>query len=170
MNAAEGMGFEPTSCVRGHGLANRLGQPYPTTFRNASHSSGPPGTRTPITWVQTKRLPVGPAARRHSEVRPGIEPGPRPYHGRVLPEHLQTILHRSDPGWGRTSTLLHVTQASSPLDHAISSDQGGSRTHRHEALDLAALPICVPGRGGSGGRTRRSRLMRPGRTLVHPRR
>ena len=25
--------------------------------------SGPPGNRTPITWVQTKRLPVGPAAR-----------------------------------------------------------------------------------------------------------
>ena len=24
------------------------------------------------------------------EVRPGIEPGPRPYHGRVRPKHLQT--------------------------------------------------------------------------------
>ena len=32
------------------------------------------------------------------EVRPGIEPGPRPYHGRMLPEHLQTICV-SDPGW-----------------------------------------------------------------------
>ena len=27
----------------------------------------------------------------------------------------------SDPGWNRTSTLLHVTQASSPLDHGIMS-------------------------------------------------
>ena len=27
------------------------------------------------------------------EVRPGIEPGLRPYHGRVLPEHLQTFLY-----------------------------------------------------------------------------
>ena len=26
---------------------------------------------------------------------------------------------KSDPGWNRTSTLLHVTQASSPLDHGI---------------------------------------------------
>ena len=25
------------------------------------------------------------------EVRPGVEPGLRPYHGRVLPEHLQTF-------------------------------------------------------------------------------
>jgi len=27
----------------------------------------------------------------HREVRPGIEPGPPPYHGGMLPEHLQTI-------------------------------------------------------------------------------
>jgi hypothetical protein len=53
----------------------------------------------------------------------------------------------SDPGWDRTSTLLHVTQASSPLDHGIMSvtEVGVEPTH-HEALDLAALPICVPGR------------------------
>ena len=45
-----------------------------------------------------------------------------------------------------------------------SSDQGGSRTHKHEALDLAAFPVCVPSHssGGFGGRTRQSRLMRPG--------
>jgi hypothetical protein len=49
------------------------------------------------------------------EVRPGIKPDLRPYHGRVQPEHLQT----SDPGWNRTITLLHVAQASSPLDHGI---------------------------------------------------
>ena len=29
---------------------------------------------------------------RLSEVRPGIEPGLRPYHGRVLPKHLQTVI------------------------------------------------------------------------------
>jgi hypothetical protein len=36
-----------------------------------------------------------------------------------------------------------------PLDHGpvLLSGPDGSRTHRHEALDLAALPICVPGRG-----------------------
>ena len=27
--------------------------------------------------------------------------------------------HSSDPGWNRTSTFLHVTQASLPLDHGI---------------------------------------------------
>ncbi len=44
----------------------------------------------------------------------------------------------SDPGWTRTTgthaqrgSFLHVTQASSPLDHGInSSDRGGSRTHK----------------------------------------
>jgi hypothetical protein len=28
----------------------------------------------------------------YQEVRPGIEPGPPPYHGGVLPEHLQTVV------------------------------------------------------------------------------
>ena len=35
------------------------------------------------------RLTVSERAR-YREVRPGIEPDPRPYHGRVLPKHLQT--------------------------------------------------------------------------------
>ncbi len=47
------------------------------------------------------------------EVRPGIEPGPRPYHRRVQPKHLQTLAqHRSDPGWSRTIAFLGVIQAS----------------------------------------------------------
>ena len=47
------------------------------------------------------------------EVRPGIEPGPRPYHGRVRPKHLQTMSQcESDPGWSRTISFLAVTQAS----------------------------------------------------------
>ena len=79
------------------------------------------------------------------EVRSGIEPDLPPYRGGVLPEHLPAVL-RNDPGWTRTIGLLAVDQASSPLDHGIASDRGGSRTHRHEALDLAAMPVCVPGR------------------------
>lgn len=69
------------------------------------------------------------------EVRPGIEPGPRPYHRRVQPKHLQTIFYvvahhglvpyhcstsqplqhpnsKSDPGWSRTIAFLVVIQAS----------------------------------------------------------
>ena len=106
--------------------------------------SGPTGNRTRISATPGRCRPVGPSARnqvdligvepitpilqgsvapngmqaRLSEVRPGIEPGLRPYHRRVLPEHLQTK-HQSDRGWNRTIDLLVVTQASSPLDHAI---------------------------------------------------
>ncbi len=47
----------------------------------------------PITpTLQGSVAPNGmPARLLFREVRPGVEPGLRPYHGRVLPEHLQTI-------------------------------------------------------------------------------
>lgn len=150
--------------VKSHGLANRPGEPYPATFRmfqwthwesnptmslgiwpacragvfpfDYEPSSGASGNRTPIAWVQTKRLPVGPTPHWFlPEVRPGIEPDPRPYHRRVQPKHLQTILMfhfnmaccitvlcrsdvsqhldiKSDPGWSRTIAFLGVIQAS----------------------------------------------------------
>ena len=78
--------------------------------------SGPHGSRTHHTDLARVSRPqrhAGPSCR---EVRPGIEPGLLPYHGSVRPKHLQTNF-KSDPGWNRTITLLHVTQASSPLDH-----------------------------------------------------
>jgi hypothetical protein len=53
------------------------------------------------------------------------------------PKHLQTS-HRSDPGWNRTSTFLHVTQAPLPLDHGIISE-GGSRTHKVKGDRFASL-------------------------------
>ena len=54
--------------------------------------SGPDGNRTHHTdLARISRLPWYMPARL-SEVRPGIEPGLRPYHGRVLPEHLQTVV------------------------------------------------------------------------------
>ena len=81
-----------------------------------------PGNRTPISWLQARRLPVGRAARvsfiASVKVRPGIEPGLPPYRGGVLPQHLQTNFI-SDPGWNRTIDFLDVTQASLPLDHGI---------------------------------------------------
>ena len=70
---------------KGTALAERLGKPYPTTFR----SSGPPGSRTPISGVQSRCRPVGSAARRrertgslphvHTKVRPRIDLGLPPY-------------------------------------------------------------------------------------------
>ena len=79
--------------------------------------SGPKGNRTLLTDLARICRPLG-TCQPISEVRPGIEPGLRPYHRRVLPQHLQT-LSLSDRGWNRTIDLLHVTQTSSPLDHAI---------------------------------------------------
>ena len=71
----------------------------------------------------------------------------------------------SDPGWNRTITFLDVTQASSPLDHGITSvteagvepaKSRGSRPRRFASLRTRSFS-----NGGSGGRTRRARLMRP---------
>ena len=64
----------------------------------------------------------------------------------------------SDPGWNRTSTFLHVTQASSPLDHGIVSvtevgveptKSRGSRPRRF--ADLRTRPIQVAGPGVAPG-------------------
>jgi hypothetical protein len=86
-----------------------LSPPSYLTGRSAvRRRSGPPGNRTPITWVQTRRLPIGLAARVNCvvvlsvlcpfsslsfqlEVRSGIEPDLRPYQRRVRPEHSQTF-------------------------------------------------------------------------------
>ena len=80
--------------------------------------SGPKGNRTLPPILQGSVAPLEHSSPFESEVRPGIDPGLRPYHRRVLPQHLQT-LSLSDRGWNRTIDLLHVTQTSSPLDHAI---------------------------------------------------
>jgi hypothetical protein len=56
--------------------------------------SGPPGSRTPISWLQARRLPVGPVALHSScipGVRPRIELGPPPYQGGMPPSHPRTI-------------------------------------------------------------------------------
>jgi hypothetical protein len=82
-------GIRTLTPLRAHSLAPRPGQPYPATFRLAvdppgvepgpppCHSgalplgnepvasiSGLPGNRTPISCLQGRCLPVGPAARR----------------------------------------------------------------------------------------------------------
>ena len=69
---------------------------------------------TPITWVQTKRPAVERAAHLQ-EVCPGLEPDLPPYHGGVLPQHLQTVVSvipgRIEP------SFPDVTQVSLLLDH-----------------------------------------------------
>jgi hypothetical protein len=122
--------------------------------------SGPDGNRTQRTDLARVSRLLGTCQPIRREVRPGIEPGLRPYQGRVRPKHLQTDLQQViadgiEPSlsWMSTRRLSRWTTRS--------SDQGGSRTHKHEALDLAAFPVCVPSHGGFGGRTRQARLMRP---------
>ena len=47
-----------------HRLATGPGEPYPAAFRSESPPVDRPGNRTPISWVQARCLPVGPAAHR----------------------------------------------------------------------------------------------------------
>ena len=102
---------------RSHGLANRPGEPYPATFRMFNLSVDPPGIEPGFPDCRTGVFPLdhepvllqwtagesnpdylgaSQASSRwtsspiYREVRPGIEPGLRPYHRRVQPEHLQT--------------------------------------------------------------------------------
>ena len=42
--------------------------------------------------LQKSVAPLGTCQPVFREVRPGIEPEPRPYRGRVLPQHLQTVV------------------------------------------------------------------------------
>ena len=140
---------------RSHGLANRPGEPYPATFRMFSNVNGPTGNRTRISATPGRCRPVGPSARNRVDLI-GVEPITPILQGSVATIGMQAQVFESsvresnpvsvlttdvccrntyrpflssDPGWNRTSTLLHVTQASSPLDHGIVvSDRGRNRT------------------------------------------
>ena len=72
----------------------------------------------------------------------------RPIH----PSSFRLHPFRSDPDWNRTSTFLHVTQASSPLDHGIVVSRVirvGIEPTDSQVLGLLALPFCVPDRSKS---------------------
>ena len=118
-------------------------------------SSGPHGSRTHHTDLARVSRPRRHAGPFIAEVRPGVEPGLRPYHGRVPPKTLTD--QYSHPGWNRTSTFLVVTQTSLPLDTGSDAvtEVGIEPTESH-ILDLIALPVCVPDHvsSGSGSRTR----------------
>ena len=96
----------------------------------------------PIQTCKVSRLRTcGPSLR---EVRPGIEPGLPPYHGGVLPKHLQTkvIPDGIEPSFpGRQPGVVAV----GPRDRR-SSSRGGSRTHKVTRLSTSPLcQVCVPG-------------------------
>ena len=132
-----------------------------------------PGNRTPISWLQGQvssrwtsqpiesRGPSGNRTRSPSLPRTCAAATPTDRLSSVIPAGIEPALSCMS-----RRRLRRWTTGS------LFSDQGGSRTHRHEALDLAAMPICVPGRGGSGSCTGHrgsgvSRLMRPGRAYAH---
>ena len=97
--------------------------------------------------LQGSVAPNGMQARL-SEVRPGLEPDLPPYHGGVLPQHLQTIVF-SDPGWNRTkpSPGCHPgVFATGPRDCTFRSvTEAGFEPADSQDLGLFALPVCVPG-------------------------
>ena len=139
------------------------------------HSSGPPGSRTPISCVQGRRRSVGPAAQFPAKVCPRVELGPPPYHGGVRPEHLQTVALRESivpEGFEPPLPLCkRGVVAIGPRD-GKSSSRGGIRTHRHQPLELAALPVCLPGHrciAGLGVEPQRVEFMRLDRAPAHPR-
>ena len=112
IGAASGrQGIRTLIPLGGTALAGRLGKPYPTTFR----SSGPPGSRTPISGVQSWCRPVGPAAH--------LRKGPPENRTRSpsLPRRCAAGTPadppaESRPGRTRTCANLCVRQASWPLD------------------------------------------------------
>ena len=79
--------------------------------------SGPHGSRTHRTDLARVSRPqrhAGPSSRGPSGNRTRSPSLPR-----TCAAGTPTDQCASDPGWNRTSTFLHVTQASSPLDHGI---------------------------------------------------
>ena len=128
-------GIEPGSPPRQGGVVPLDHQPV---CRASSVPSGAPGSRTPITWVQTKRLSVGPAPQLKRSVRE-LNPVFRLTTAACA---RNTYRPSSDPGWNRTSTFLHVTQASSPLDHGIMSATRVSLCQlAFPSMNLKASPI-----------------------------
>ena len=162
--------------VMPHGLANRPGEPYPATFRiqwthRESNSDFRHARAVSSRWTMSPFVFSGPAGESNPDLLGANEASSRwtsrPFFSQRSVWELNPVFRHtkaacslstyrpkvSDPGWNRTIAFLDVDQASSPLDHGIGSDRSGSRTHRHEALDLIALPICVPGHfsvAGSG--------------------
>jgi hypothetical protein len=91
---------------------------------------------------QTGILPLEHKPVHRPAPRPGVEPGPRPSESRMM----SVSPSGQKQGWKESNPLrLFWRQAAHPGAHPCQSvDRGGNRTHSRQALDLAALPVCVP--------------------------
>ena len=76
---------------------------------------------------------------------PGIEPGLPARQAGVIPLDHEPMPSVESRGFEPRSPAREAGVF--PLDDnpMLSSDQGGSRTHNHQALDLTAIPVRVPG-------------------------
>jgi hypothetical protein len=84
--------FLPPARVDRRGIAPRF--PVSDTgvvLLDQQPTSGDGENRTLTSCLQGSLAPQRTCAPSQSEVRPGIEPGPLPYHGSVRPSHLQTV-------------------------------------------------------------------------------
>jgi hypothetical protein len=106
-------GIEPGFPPRQGGVFPLDHQPvvFQWTAGESNPSHRPCKGQSPPTACRPSLLSRGPSGNRTRS--PSL---PRTCAAGTPTDHFS-----SDPGWNRTSTLLHVTQASSPLDHGIVS-------------------------------------------------
>ena len=135
-------------------------------------SSGPPGTRTPITWVQTKRLPLGPAAheaRGPSGSRTRSSSLPRRCAAKTPTDHFATVIPAGiEPAlsWLSPRRLCLWTTGSFSLSvTGVGLEPTGTRLSTSPLCQFAYPVIKWRVRGshpGTAAQRWSSRLMRPG--------
>ena len=155
---------------RAHWLAPRPGQAVSGSLPSPKHRSGPPGNRTPISGLQDRRLPVGPAARS-SVSRPGrTRTCDRPVckTGAFAAGRRDDL--RESPRWDSNP------QAPPPQDGGF-ADLPTRRSRRHCGCGSRTAPIRAyearPGTGPPASprpryRAGRAGLMRPGGAPATP--
>ena len=112
----------------------------PPLMRESGTDSGPTGNRTRIACLQGRHPPIERQARRCSPPSNTRRP--------VIPDGVEPPSPGCKPGVvsvGRRDRFEELRVMSGELlaSHSCSpppNDQGGSRTHKHQALDLTALP------------------------------
>jgi hypothetical protein len=124
----------------------------------------PAASTARVAWHAAPNPQSGDKSPHSKEVRPGIEPGPRPYHGRVLPEHLQTVVVTEvgvEPTGTRPSTSPLCRFAYPVIKWRVRVLHPASEAH--EALLSTGSPALCPTRPVTKGRVE---LPRPKGTTV----